>query len=30
MIRALKAIIHENYTVKEAKDLFNQIRSEKA
>jgi putative autoinducer-2 (AI-2) aldolase len=30
MIRALRAIIHEKYTAKEAYDLFNRLKNEKA
>lgn len=30
MIRAIRAIIHENYTPKEAQDLFEQVEAEKA
>ncbi len=30
MIRALRAVIHENFTAKEANDLFNQLKNEKA
>lgn len=30
MIRAIRAIIHENYTPKEAQDLFEQVKAEKA
>jgi len=30
MIRSIRAIIHENYTPKEARDLFNQIKEGKA
>ena len=29
-IRAIRAIIHENYTPKEAEDLYNQILIDKA
>ena len=29
-IRALRAIIHDNYTPKEAQDLFEQVKSGKA
>lgn len=29
MIRALRAIIHENATVKQANDLFNTVKNEK-
>jgi len=30
MIRAIRAIIHENYTAKEAQDLFEQVKAGKA
>jgi 3-hydroxy-5-phosphonooxypentane-2,4-dione thiolase len=30
MIRALRAVIHENFTAKEANDLFNHLKNEKA
>jgi putative autoinducer-2 (AI-2) aldolase len=30
MIRAIRAIIHENYTPKEAQDLFEQVKAGKA
>jgi len=30
MIRSIRAIIHENYTPKEAQDLFDQIKEGKA
>ena len=30
MIRAIRAIIHENYTPKEAQDLFEQVEAKKA
>jgi putative autoinducer-2 (AI-2) aldolase len=29
-IRAIRAIIHEGYTVQEADDLYNQIKAGKA
>jgi putative autoinducer-2 (AI-2) aldolase len=29
IMRALRAVIHENYSVKEAWDLFNSVKQEK-